>query len=182
MGSDVTSHRQGLQGDGPWDISEILKLPSTNELIAVLGEKELKFAFDEYLELQPSRDPIAAEDYVARIVAMLGWPEPTYRTLYKGARDPPTDEPWPEALFVYRVMRHLESNKCKAASWVAVDYYRLPSEEERRRARVVAKERYKLVLEILARLQEDRHNKALASIEQKIRAEVELIAGEGSGQ
>ncbi|KAI1376847.1 hypothetical protein F4677DRAFT_459607 [Hypoxylon crocopeplum] len=157
MGSEVASKEQHLREVGPWDISDILKLPSAQEIIVRLGEKELRAAFDEYVELHPSPEKIVAEDHTARVFAMVGVPEPTYTNLYKWARDPPTDEPWAEALFAYRVKRHLESRDCEAVDWTYTEYYSLPTTEERRCYREVSLERYRSVLQILERLQEDRH-------------------------
>ena len=166
---------QFLQGEGPWNVSDILKIPSAQALVAVLGEKHLQHAFDEYAGLRPSTESIPAKDYTSRIFAMTGEREPNPTDLYRWVRDPPTDEPWAEALFVYRVIRRLESPHCSALDWKPVDYWTLPTVEDQRRSRGVLLERYEFVLQILERFQDDRYKKALASVEQKIRAEVDLI-------
>ncbi|KAI1396363.1 hypothetical protein F4819DRAFT_135966 [Hypoxylon fuscum] len=154
--SSVTSNGKTVNSDGRWDLFYLLRLRSTKGLIEVLGKPELEYAFDEYVKMHPSFDTIRADHIYPRIFAMLSWPEPTFLSLLNSAREPPTDEPWAEALFCWRVKRHLESRECTAVDWTAVDYYALPSVEDRRSARATNLERYKLILALLERLQEDR--------------------------
>ena len=183
MALAVVTKEQVLQGDGPWEISDILKMISiTQELITVLGEKELRFAFDEYVEQRPSPSPIAAADYQAGVYAMLGEREPQPTDLYRWVRDPPTDEPWAEALFVYRVLRHLESRYCPAVDWKSVDYWVLPTKEDQRRYRVESLDRHGRALVILQRMQEDRFQRTLKGVEKKIEDEVKLITGGTPGK
>ena len=181
MAPPVVGKGQSLQEDGTRDIAQILKIPSVQELIAVLGEKQLQFAFDEYVELRPSIETITAKDYTPRVFAMLGENEPNPTDMHRWARDPPSDEPWAEALFVYRVKGHLESRDCPAVDWKPVDYWTLPTVEDQRHHRAVWLEQYGFVLQILERLQEGRYQKALTDVQQKIRAEVDLIKGESPG-
>ncbi|KAI0169097.1 hypothetical protein GGR52DRAFT_553731 [Hypoxylon sp. FL1284] len=140
-------------------LSDLVNLASAEELINVLGISDLQFAFDEYVQLKPSLDAVEAHTKASQIFAMLSWPEPTFHGLNKWARDPPTEEPWAEALFCWRVKRHLESAECTAVAWGTIDYYGLRSNEERRNARMVNLGRYRLVLQILERLQDDRRSK-----------------------
>ncbi|KAI1098301.1 hypothetical protein F4804DRAFT_350569 [Jackrogersella minutella] len=167
MDTESTSQAQIVRGRGPWAMSDILKLPNTQELITVLGADELQYAFSEYLTIHPSPEPIVAKDIIARVYAMVGWPEPTFTNLYKWARDPPTDEPWPEALFAWRVKRYLEGRDCKAVDWTLIDYYRLSTAEERRYSRVIALERYQFVIEILERMLRATPVKTLANFKNR---------------
>ncbi|KAI1763902.1 hypothetical protein GGR53DRAFT_466898 [Hypoxylon sp. FL1150] len=160
MGSSIPSAEKTLQGDGPWPISNILRLPSTEELIEVLGRSELQFAFNEYVERHPAFNKIDARRYTARIYAILSWPEPTFHRLSESAKGKPTREPWDEALFCWRVKRHLESSECTAVDWETIDYYALPTAAKQREARELNVERYGYILRLLERLQEDRNRKA----------------------
>lgn len=158
-----TASDKTLLGAGPCDPSDMLELPNAEELMEVLGKEELGYLFNEYVELHPSLDPIKAGYLLARIYTMLSWPEPTFDTLLKWSRNLPTEEPWAEALFCGRVKLYLESSRCAAVVWKPIDYSTLPTKEERLNARIINLKRYRFVLKVLERLQEDRGRKALAN-------------------
>ncbi|KAI6080346.1 hypothetical protein F4821DRAFT_63903 [Hypoxylon rubiginosum] len=160
MVSSVASHGKALQGDGPWDISDILKLPSAEEIIKVLGKSELQFAFDEYIKRHPSFTAIEARHYIAPVYGIITWPEPNLHKLLNSVKERPTSEPWDEALFCWRVKQHLESSKCTAVDWKVIEYYTLPTAAEQRDARTLNVERCGYILALLERLQKDRNRKA----------------------
>ncbi|OTB02003.1 hypothetical protein M426DRAFT_13995 [Hypoxylon sp. CI-4A] len=143
-----------LKGDGPWDMSVILKLPIVEEIMDVLGTEPIYQAFKEYMRLHPSHDPIKAQKYLGHVFAILGEPSPTYTTLFKRAYFPPTDEPWAECLFCWRVKSYLEGRDCNAVNWETTDYYAAETtDEEKAESDAIDLQRYSFILEILERLQ-----------------------------
>lgn len=141
-------------------------------------ETPVKFAFDEYLEQRfDITDPIVVKDYLPRVFAIAGHPEPTYDSLFRLAKNPPTDEPWAEVLFAFRVKRHLESRDTQAVECQAADYWLL-DDAERRNARAEDLKRYEFVLSVLRRMQENRQAKILADLQKRINNEVALVRGE----
>ncbi|KAI1213822.1 uncharacterized protein F4807DRAFT_456370 [Annulohypoxylon truncatum] len=134
MESTIVSKEQFSRG-GPWEMSDILKLPNMQDVLEVLGKENTQAYFDEYVTLHPSVEPISAKNILPHVLEIVGGTEPTYTSLYKRARDPPTDEHWAECLFAYRMKRYLESRECMAINWRST---LLHNPEERRDSRAIA--------------------------------------------
>ncbi|KAI0898603.1 hypothetical protein F4806DRAFT_494264 [Annulohypoxylon nitens] len=162
MQSEVVSKEQFSQG-APFDISEILKLSSMQDVLEVLGKDEIQMYFDEYVTLNPSPEPISAKDILPEVFKIVGEPEPTYTSLNRQARDPPTDEPWAEALFAYRLKRYLEKRECTAVDWRSVYHSTSATRTGSRSHKAIALERYGITLIILERLQRERYYESSAS-------------------
>ncbi|KAI1093500.1 hypothetical protein F5B19DRAFT_491341 [Rostrohypoxylon terebratum] len=164
----VVTKEQFSQG-GPFEISDILKLSSMQDVLEILGKEEIQMYFHEYVTLHPLQKPISAKEILPDVFAIVGGPEPTYTSLYRQARDRPTDEPWAEALFAYRLKRYLEKRECTAVNWRSVyhadtaggssDRTTALRPREGTSHRTIALERYGVTLIILERLQRERHLK-----------------------
>ncbi|KAI1461706.1 hypothetical protein F4805DRAFT_476221 [Annulohypoxylon moriforme] len=155
----VISKDQFSQG-GPWEMSDIMKLSSIHDIVEILGKKSIQSFFDEYRTIQPSLEPIVAQDILPNVFAIVGGTEPTYTSLYRQAKNPPNEEPWAESLFAYRMRRYLESRECTAITWRSLDYYTVHDRTESRTNRAISLERYGIILIILERLQTERHEAA----------------------
>ncbi|KAI5863950.1 hypothetical protein GGS23DRAFT_620842 [Durotheca rogersii] len=168
MEPEKISEKYHFQGDSQRDIPPILRLKG-RERLEVRNELFIKITFDEYhTNICGSLEPIAAKDYVAGVYAILSEPLLDFADLHQWARDPPTKEPWAEALFVHQVKQYLcdlSVSDWKPATLNDLDV----TDEERRNSRVVDLMWCEFVLEILERMQRDRYIDMLAEVALDIR-------------
>ncbi|KAI1085570.1 hypothetical protein F5B20DRAFT_7486 [Whalleya microplaca] len=153
------------------ELAKMLQLSSTKAVTDLISSDSIQFAFNEYVDLHLAAHPLTRKDPQKRAVYILTDPPPTYHNLYRWARDPPTDEPWCEVLFAWRVRNFLQSDECPEVGWGTAD------PKETRPYRLVDCERYGIVLEMLAWLQQKYRDNILSGVQQRIDAELELIAG-----